>query len=93
MTGARVSADDIAAYISSNGKKYIRGNIKPWSEDWIRKCDAPLLLHNIFSDLSQATVEFSKTTHSVELTRWILSNDPETLDELSDCVEELARAG
>jgi predicted ATP-dependent endonuclease of OLD family len=41
-------------------------------EDWLKKVNAGNLLSKIFSRLSDARVEFSKTTHSVAITRRIL---------------------
>jgi hypothetical protein len=32
----------------------------------------------LFSELSEARVEFRKTTHSVMLTEWLLENNPDT---------------
>src|SRR4028118_1851289 len=44
--------------------------------------NAAKLLDVLFSELSEARVEFRKTTHSVMLTEWLLENNPEHFAEL-----------
>jgi predicted ATPase len=50
--------------------------------DWLEKVHAANLLECLFSELSNKTVEYRKTTHSVKLTQWLLENKPEQLSEL-----------
>jgi AAA15 family ATPase/GTPase len=45
--------------------------------------NAAKLLDVLFSELSEARVEFRKTTHSVMLTEWLLENNPEHFAELA----------
>jgi predicted ATP-dependent endonuclease of OLD family len=52
--------------------------------DWIKKIHAANLLETLFSELSNKTVEYRKTTHSVKLTQWLLENKPEQLSELKE---------
>jgi hypothetical protein len=42
------------------------------------------LLKECFNTLTESRVAFSKTTHSVQLTEWLLDNEPEQLQELAD---------
>jgi predicted ATPase len=46
--------------------------------------DAPRALRDMFNHLTEARVAFSKTTHSVALTDWILENDQEFLRPIAD---------
>ena len=52
--------------------------------DWLENVHAANLLYNLFAELSNKTVEYRKTTHSVKLTQWLLENKPEQLSELKD---------
>lgn len=54
------------------------------TSDWIEKVHAANLLDSLFSELSNKTVEYRKTTHSVKLTQWLLENKSEQLSELKD---------
>ena len=54
----------------------------------MRDVDAPLLLSDLFSEY---VVEYRKTLHSVELTEWLLANDPEHLRELLDYLVSLVK--
>lgn len=53
------------------------------------KLNGPKLLHNLFLDLSATRLEYRKTTHSVELTEWILENKPEELKEVADLLRTI----
>lgn len=56
---------------------------------WLENVHAAELLEKLFSDLSDKTVEYKKTTHSVKLTEWLLENKPAKLSELKDFLVEL----
>jgi len=56
-------------------------------ERWILLVNAPKVLSDIFS--RYATVEYTKTMHSVALTKWLLANKPDCLNEVSDYVAGL----
>jgi len=51
--------------------------------------DGARVLHDAFSTLSGATVEYRKTIHSVALTKWLLANKPEHMTELLEYVRGL----
>lgn len=51
---------------------------------WLAEVHSANLLENIFSELSKKTVEYRKTIHSVELTKWFSKHKPEQLKELQD---------
>ncbi len=51
--------------------------------------DAPKLLHDLYLDLSASRLEYWKTTHSVELTEWILTNTPEQLSEVGELLKTI----
>ena len=55
-------------------------------EAWV---DAPKLLAGLFGGLTNSRVAYRKTNHSVRLTEWLLENDAETLNELSDMLVEI----
>lgn len=74
-----------AAFYSKEGAK------RRTAENWASIINAPKFLTALFNELSETTVEFRKTTHSVELTRWLLANRPDVLKELLDYVGSLPR--
>jgi len=55
--------------------------------------NAAKLLDVLFSELSEARVEFRKTTHSVMLTEWLLENNPEQFAELVQFLRGILDAG
>jgi AAA domain, putative AbiEii toxin, Type IV TA system/AAA ATPase domain len=57
-----------------------------WQESSI---DAAKLLADIFTDLSDAKLEFRKTEHSLALTNFILKNDSDHFSELFDYLRKL----
>lgn len=59
------------------------------SDDWIKDVDSAKLLYDLFTQLSDSTNPFYKTTHSVMLTEWLLKNKPEQLSELKDFLLEI----
>jgi predicted ATPase len=61
-------------------------------ESWLIEVDAPHLLAGMFKELSRQKVEYQKTRHSVEITRWLLQNDPEQLAEIQKLLEEVLRS-
>lgn len=56
---------------------------------WEVVVDAPKLLHDLFNAMSDAKVEYRKTTHSIMLTEWLLKIKPQHLSELITFVEAL----
>jgi predicted ATP-dependent endonuclease of OLD family len=55
--------------------------------------NAAKLLDGLFSELSEARVEFRKTTHSVMLTEWLLENNPEHFAELVQFLRGILDSG
>jgi len=51
---------------------------------WISEIDGATVLKEIFAELSENRVQFDKVRHSVAITRWIIGNAPEQLQEISD---------
>ena len=58
-------------------------------ERWEAVVNAPVLLYDLFNELSNAKVEYRKTEHSVALTEWLLTNRPVGLDELFSFIRAL----
>jgi hypothetical protein len=57
---------------------------------WIdTNIDGAKLLKDIFLELSENRVEFSKTRDSVKLTEWLIFNQPEFLEEISSLLNKL----
>jgi hypothetical protein len=54
-----------------------------FSVEWYTHVDGARLLRAIFADLTESAVEYRKTTHSLELTTWLLANKPSVLSGLA----------
>jgi hypothetical protein len=61
------------------------------SEKWLGKVDGAKLLSSLFSDLTDAKLEFQKTKHSKELTRILCAKDVPKLNGLLEHVKTLHR--
>lgn len=86
--GGPIGPNDISDWIAVNGSnpKYKAGTDEPFSARWLIEVDAPRLLDDLFQALSGAREIFRKPLHSVVLTRWLLANDRQFLDELVEHV-------
>jgi hypothetical protein len=91
--GTTIDTDTVSAWMVNQKEagKYISGKPRD-DEDWFANADASGLLQDLFNELTDARVEFRKTEHSVALTKWILANDPEYLDELYSFLRSLVSA-
>lgn len=56
---------------------------------WFCLVDGANLLKNLFSELSETRIEFSKTKHSFEMTKWLVENTPAQLEELADFLQNV----
>jgi hypothetical protein len=92
--GREISTEAIQAWLDLNkadGKYYPRGSGRTADgrADWLQNIDGANFLSDMFQELSNNTVEFQKTTHSVRLTEYLLENKPEALNEVRDLLVEL----
>ena len=81
-----VTFKQVTKWIEDNRKdsKYSSKLVKNKEDDWQKDIDGAKLLYDLFTQLSETTNPFYKTTHSVMLTEWLLENKPEILDELKN---------
>ena len=69
-------------------------NKKPTEDklnNWQSEIHAAKLLADIFLHFSDKKLLYRKTTHSVELTDWLIENKPSMFDELKSLLENLYR--
>ncbi len=59
------------------------------SEEWLARVDGAKLIADLFSKVTNSTLEYRKTTHSVALVRDLLQHEPELLKDLTEYVLEL----
>lgn len=59
------------------------------SEKWLARVDGAKLIADLFSKVTDSTLEYRKTTHSVALVRDLLQHEPELLQDLTEYVLEL----
>jgi hypothetical protein len=89
-----VSADNVLVYLKSAGGNPEFKASQQWQGDildeiWLAEVDAAALLKETCNQLTGNCLEFSKTGHSLELLRHILSHNRESLGELIDYVKKL----
>ena len=77
-----------------NNKKEVNkywDNSKPNTNmlsNWQNDIHAAKLLEDLFNHFSESQLEYRKTTHSKELTEWIIQNAPDELGELKILLEK-----
>ncbi|MFM7529559.1 MAG: hypothetical protein ACKO63_13920 [Nodosilinea sp.] len=86
-----VSAADVEEWIAEKGKseRYLKIKKENLIQGWREQVDASKLLKALFSELSDARVQFSKPKHSLQLTKWIIEHKPHHLQDLADFLSEL----
>jgi len=91
--GVNKTAGEVHEWLMEHGadRKYFD---EPFSTEiagpsWRVIVRAPQLLHDLFNDLSDQTLEYRKTLHSMYITEWLLQNKPQELDELATYVTGL----
>jgi predicted ATPase len=87
-----LSCTEVKEWIDNAKKKncYLpKDGNKPSDSDWLCQVDGAKFLKDLFSELSQARVEFRKTRHSPRITEWLIENEPEQLSELRNLLVRL----
>ncbi|MBW4680599.1 MAG: AAA family ATPase [Microcoleus vaginatus WJT46-NPBG5] len=79
-------------------KYYSRNHIKEsnYSPEWVKEninaikenINAAKVLEYLFDELSDSRVAFKKTRHSVQITKWLIENDPDSLSEISNLLKK-----
>lgn len=90
--GDRISPDEVDEWLEQHGRegKYFDNDpIDPSSarEDWSRDVHGAKVLKDLFAHLDP-TLQYRKTKHGPQLTRWLCNNAPEDLEELARLIEE-----
>jgi len=85
----RINISEVDKWIQDNGNNqtYIENPVDNFSsknDKWVINVNAAKLLKSLFHDLSEGKEYFSKTTSSVQITRWICDNKPHRFDTLRD---------
>ena len=89
--GQPISDEEVQRLIEAKRQMpdfYCRGT-KSIPADWMQGVDGARVLSEIFSELSETRVSFEKTKHSVALTKWLIQNDPGSLQEIGDLLGEI----
>jgi hypothetical protein len=88
-------ADAIKNWIEENGRQqsYLSSTTDiPDQADllsssvWLTRVHAPKLLKDLFAALPEQPEQYRKTTHSVQITEWLIANEPAFLQPLADVV-------
>lgn len=57
--------------------------------DWLKDIHGAKILDHLFAELTESRVEFKKTKHSYELTKWLVENNPACLQEIVDLLKKI----
>ncbi len=90
-----VTADEIQEWILKNDSKYIAcddSTCEPLKPEWFINVNGAFLIKDIFQYFSENKEEYKKTTHGKWITEWLLTNDPESLSELTKFIRMLIRS-
>ncbi|MBY5734063.1 AAA family ATPase [Rhizobium leguminosarum] len=94
LDGAPVSPEAIDRFLIANGgiSKYKAGG--EWNGDWknekwLKKVDAANLLSDLFNNLSEARLGFSKRVHSFGILKEILAHERSHIEGLIEFVKKL----
>ncbi|UTV53307.1 AAA family ATPase [Burkholderia arboris] len=88
-----ISPAVVIDWINKNGQdqKYLTATFDRGTATNLHECDtwlnvvhAPKILKGIFNDVPQNPEEYRKTTHSVEITDWLIDNSPQYLQPIAD---------
>lgn len=78
-------------------KRYFPKNFHPdklSNSEWVNEnIDGAKLLYDLFSELSEARIEFRKTKHSYKLTEWLVEKEPDRLSELAEFLQNVLDRG
>lgn len=92
-----IVVEQVNVWLTSKGgsAKYLvppQQSIDVTGPEWLRTVDGANLLLDLFQDLSGARHIYNKTDHSVQLTEWLIKNDPGVLQELKTFLVEILSA-
>lgn len=90
-----VRADEVEALLTEMrgaAEYFCRGSAGSGEGEWLRGIDGARVLRDIFGRLSETRVSFSKVTHSVALTEWLVKHKPERLREVAELLDEVLSA-
>jgi hypothetical protein len=95
--GASLTAERVKEWLETNGGKrtYIdepSERINITSKTWLEKVNGAKLLHDLFAQLSENREEYRKTVNSVQLTEWLVANNPGSLAEMKEFLESILSA-
>ena len=95
--GVSLTAERVKEWLETNGGKrtYLdepseRVNIT--NKTWLEEVNGAKLLHDLFAQLSENREEYRKTVHSVQLTEWLVANNPGSLAEMKEFLESILSA-
>ena len=89
-----ISKEKIGKWLSENGgkKEYLIESLKQVDivePDWLQKVNSAKLLKELFQELSNSQENYQKTKHSIQLTEWLIENNPNHLVELTDFLKRI----
>ena len=92
-----ITVDQVTGWLTLKGgrAKYLsppQERIAVTDPEWLKIVDGANLLADLFQDLSEGRHVYIKTHHSIQLTEWIIKNDPTALQGLKTFLIEALSA-
>lgn len=84
--GSEVPPDAIETWFERDGwlaKYFPKSEPKRTPEIWLQKVDGAKVLEDIFKEFSEQKYPYEKITHGLQLTKWLIENRPQELDEIA----------
>lgn len=88
-----ITEDKVYEWIVKNGgnRKYLPITVEKVDLNdklWLKNVHGAKLLEDLFQELSEAKEQYRKTIHSIQITEWLIQNQPGSLTELVDFLKE-----
>lgn len=87
--GLHVSVESVDHWINENrwSPRYVRGHRDDQSMNtWLMHVDGAEFMRALFRDFSGNTHEYDKVSHGIQLTKWLIQNSPEDLQEMAELI-------
>ena len=85
-----IESKDIDEWVEEHrfDSKFYSG-VSPDASNWLDEVHGAKLLNAMFRELSETRYEYDKIAYGLELTKWIVNNEPDELNEIVELLREI----
>lgn len=84
-----ISPEEIQNWLDDNYKSHLDKKTSDDEFAWLKDIHGAKILDHLFAELTEKRVEFKKTKHSYELTKWLVENNSACLQEIVNLLEKI----